>query len=156
MTSQSRRYILGLGNYAMGDDGIGLQIVEQIADRGLDRRFTVVEAGNDGMLVLTYFSAETDKLLIVDAVDFGGAPGEFIFFAPEDVETRKYAGGISTHEGDVLRLIEMGRTLGLPVPQIRILAVQPLSMQMDGGLSAALAARMDDYVAAAVAEMDKP
>ena len=71
------RYIIGLGNYAMGVDDIGLRIVEHIADHGLDTDFEVVEAGNDGMLVLTYFTEETERLVIVDAVKFGGSPGEF-------------------------------------------------------------------------------
>lgn len=145
-----KRYILGLGNYAMGDDSIGLRVVEHITARGLDRGFEAIEVGNDGLLVMTYFTEETGRLVIVDAVTFGGRPGEYTVFSPADVDSRKDAGRISTHEGDVLKLIELGRRLDQPVPPIRILAIEPESMRADTGLSAALEARFDEYVAAAM------
>ncbi len=66
------RYILGLGNYAMGDDGIGLRIIESIAEQGLDEDFEAIEIANNGMQVLTYFEEQTELLVIVDAVSSGG------------------------------------------------------------------------------------
>jgi hydrogenase maturation protease len=146
------RYLIGLGNYAMGDDGIGLRIVEHIADHRLDTDFEVVEAGNDGMLVLTYFSEETERLVIVDAVKFGGRPGEFTVFSPDEVETRKVTGGISTHEGDILKLIALARQLDQPVPPTRIVAIEPAAMVPDTGLSPALVGRLAEYVDVAVNE----
>ncbi len=147
------RYLLGLGNYAMGDDGIGLRIVEHIADNHLDDGFEAVEIGNNGMQVLTYFEPETDGVVIVDAADFGGQPGDWIAFGPEDVDSRKVVGTISTHEGDVLKLVQLARQIGQPVPPIRIVAIQPASMTMGDGLSAAVAARFADYVAVALKEV---
>ena len=38
------RYIIGVGNYSMGDDGIGLRIVEYIAERIGIHRAPGVEA----------------------------------------------------------------------------------------------------------------
>jgi hydrogenase maturation protease len=147
------RYLLGLGNYAMGDDSIGLRIVEHIAEHDLDRGFEAVEVANNGMLVLTYFTAETDLLVVVDAVRFGGAPGDFTVFSPGEVETRKITGGISTHEGDILRLIDLAEQIGQPIPPIRILAIEPASMAMDATLSPALEARFEAYVQAALAAL---
>jgi hydrogenase maturation protease len=148
-----KRYILGLGNYAMGDDSIGLRVVEHLAEQGHDTDVEVVEVGNDGLLVMTYFTEETERMVIVDAVRFGGQPGEFTVFSPQDVDSRKHVGRISTHEGDVLKLIELGRQLNQPVPPIRILAIEPESMQADTGLSPALEARFGEYVAAALKEI---
>ncbi|MBT3194435.1 MAG: hydrogenase maturation protease, partial [Verrucomicrobia bacterium] len=66
------RYILGLGNYAMGDDSIGLRLIEHISDNGLEDGFEAVEIANNGMNILTYFEADTEKIVVVDAADFGG------------------------------------------------------------------------------------
>jgi len=147
------RYILGLGNYAMGDDGIGLRVVEHIGSHDLDTGFEAVEVGNDGLLVMTYFTEETERLVIVDAVEFGGQPGEFTVFSPDDVESHKTVGRISTHEGDVLKLIGLGRELKQPVPPIRIVAIEPQGMAPDTGLSHALQDHFDEYVAAALKEI---
>ncbi len=147
------KYLIGMGNYAMGDDGIGLRIVEHIAEEtdGLD--FECVEVGNNGMQLLTYFDEQTEKLLIADAVKFGGTPGDHIVFSPDDVETRKITGNVSTHEGDILKLISMAKELDLHLPEIRILAIEPESMKPDEGLSRALRDNFDKYVQAAIGEL---
>ncbi len=147
------KYLLGLGNYAMGDDSVGLRMVEYIAQEALDEGFEAVEVGNNGMLVLTYFREDTELLLVVDAVNYGGEPGEFTVFTPDQVETQKVTGGISTHEGDILKLIELARQIGQPIPPIKILAIQPASMEVDQGLSPELETKFQDYVLAALHEM---
>ena len=140
------RYVLGLGNYAMGDDSIGLRVIEHIADHGLENGFEAIEVGNNGMQVLTYFDDDTERIVIVDAVDFGGAPGDCTSFAPDDVETHKTVGNISTHEGDILKLIALARQIDQVIPPIRIVAVQPASMTVDTGLSPELEKNFETYI----------
>ncbi|MBL7115236.1 MAG: hydrogenase maturation protease [Kiritimatiellae bacterium] len=147
------RYLLGLGNYAMGDDGIGLRIVESIAEQGLDDGFEAIEIANNGMQILTYFEEQTELLVVVDAVSFGGQPGDMTVFSPEDVNSHKITGGISTHEGDILKLIELGRQIEQHIPPIRIVAIEPASMKMDTDLSPELTARFDEYVKTVIKEI---
>ena len=147
------RYLLGLGNYAMGDDSIGLRIIEHIADENLESGFEAVEVGNNGMQVLTYFEEDTERIVVVDAADFGGAPGEWISFSPEEVETQKVVGNISTHEGDVLKLIALARQIEQPIPPIRIIAIQPKCMAMDDSLSPELTANFNRYIEAVLKEI---
>lgn len=147
------KYLIGMGNYAMGDDGIGLRVLEHIVDNDKDVGFEAAEIGNNGMQLLTYFEESTEKILLVDAVKYGAEPGEHLIFSSEDVETQKVAGHISTHEGDILRLFAMARDLGLYMPPIRILAVQPESMKMGDELSASLKVNFDKYIDAALNEM---
>jgi hydrogenase maturation protease len=143
------RYLVGVGTYAMGDDGIGLRIVEEIARRGLATDFEAVDLSGSGFGLLDCFTADTEGILIVDAVRMGAAPGAHRLFAPDDVESRKVLAGISTHEGDLLQVIELGRSLGCPVPPIRILGIEPAVVAPGMELSPVLAARLDAYVAAA-------
>lgn len=147
------KYLVGMGNYAMGDDGIGLRIIEHIAESVNSGSFEAVEAGNNGMQLLTYFEPGTELIVIADAVKFGGRPGDHIVFSADDVETRKIEGGISTHEGDILKLIGMARDLSLHMPNIRILAVEPLSMEPDAGLSQPLKNNFQEYIKTALKEM---
>lgn len=147
------RYVLGLGNYAMGDDSIGLRIIEHIAEHNLESGFEAVEIANNGMQLLTYFEPETERIVVVDSANFGGAPGEWICFSPDEVDSHKVVGNISTHEGDVLKLIALARKIDQPIPPIRIVAIQPKSMEMDESLSPELEEKFSDYVQAVLNEV---
>lgn len=152
----TRRCLIGFGNYSRGDDGIGLRLVEAIAERGLDTDFEAVEVGNDGMKLLTYFAADVGRILVVDCARMGMAPGEARIFSPDEAESVKVVEGLSTHEGDVLAVIELGRRLGLPAPEIRLLGIEPASLAMEMELSPLLAARFEALLAMAVAEIRRP
>jgi hydrogenase maturation protease len=147
-----KRYLIGLGNYAKDDDGVGLRIIEQVLDQNLDDGFEAIEAGNNGLSILTYFADDTERIVLVDCALMGKEPGEWLIFGPEDVATQKTTANISTHEGDILKLIELAKSLDYPLPEIRIMAIEPESLGMEMTLSATLAKRFDEYVAAVVAE----
>jgi hydrogenase maturation protease len=147
------KYLIGFGNYARQDDGIGLRVVEHIVDNGLDEGFQAIEAGNDGLSVLPYFADDTGKILIVDCGLMGLKPGECRIFDVNEVISRKETTGISTHEGDVVKLVALAEKLGCPVPPLRIMAIQPESMEMDSTLSDTLAAKFDQYIEMAIAEI---
>jgi hydrogenase maturation protease len=148
-----KRYILGIGNYAQRDDGIGLRVVERIVDQGRDQGFDAIEVGNNGLSVLTYFEAATERLLVVDCARMERAPGDAVVFGPDDVTSRKIPGNISTHEGDILKLIELGKQLGYPIPEIRILAIEPGVVEPGLELSEAVAQKLDEYVETAIVEI---
>lgn len=148
-----KKYLVGFGNISMGDDSVGLRIVDEICERGLDRGFEAIEAGNDGLSVLALFDDATDLIVIVDCVVMGRKPGEIVCFSPEDVTSGKQVGNISTHEGDVLKIVEVGRQTGYPVPKIRIVGIEPQSVAWGMELSPALNARMEEYVSVTLAEI---
>jgi len=151
----SEKYIIGLGNYARNDDGIGLRIVETIMDNNLDVGFNAIELGNDGMGLLTFFNEETEKVLIVDCALIDKAPGEYMIFSPDDVETQKVVGNVSTHEGDILKLIALGKELDYFIPEIMVMAIQPDSLDMEMKLSECLSSKLDSYIQAAIKEITK-
>jgi len=130
-----------------------LRVVEHILDNDLDREFEAIEIGNDGAQVLTYFHEDVEKLLIVDSVLMSVKPGEYRVFKPDDVDSVKLVGGISTHEGDILKLIEMGKRLECHIPDITILGIQPASMDMEMSLSSELQANLETYVNTAIEQI---
>jgi hydrogenase maturation protease len=145
------RYLIGVGNYAGYDDSIGLRVAETIAEEGLDRGFRAVElAGN--VLDLTYYlEPDTEKVLIVDTARMGKAPGEHAFFGPDDVVTQKRQAGFSTHEADVLKVLELAGSLGRTLPPVTFLGIEPADIHTEVGLSPVLESRFREYVEAAVA-----
>ncbi|MBT3193581.1 MAG: hypothetical protein HN341_13610, partial [Verrucomicrobia bacterium] len=69
-----------------------------------------------------------------------------ICFSPDEVESQKVVGSISTHEGDILKLIELAKKIDQPIPPIRVVAIQPKTMEMDDSLSPELQQNFESYV----------
>jgi len=145
-------YLIGLGNPAMSDDGIGLLVVERLAGtRLLPDGVTPVVLGQDGLALLAYLTESNAHVVIVDAVRMGMEPGCWRWFRPEDVESLKPEGRASTHEGDLLRILEMARELGEPLPSLKVLGIEPARLEPGFEISDTLQARFDEYVDACLA-----
>jgi hydrogenase maturation protease len=149
------RYIIGIGNYSMADDGIGLRIVEYIAQNELNQGFEAIDIADEGMRLLFYLTKETERIVLVDAVDLGRPPGDYRLFRPEDVDTKKETPGLSTHEGDILKVLAFARSLDYPIPPITILGIQPGSLEPVMELSPALQERFETYLQVALEEVRK-
>jgi hydrogenase maturation protease len=143
------RYLIGIGNYYGLDDSIGLRIAETIGERGLDRGFTAIDLGGNLLDLVHYLGAEVEQVLIVDSARMGRSPGEFAFFAPDDVVSHKRLAGVSSHEGDLLKVLEFAEGLGEVRAPITILGIEPAEIANEPGLSAVLAERFEEYVGAA-------
>jgi hydrogenase maturation protease len=147
------RYIIGIGNYSMADDGIGLRIVEHIADHRLDRGFEAIDIADEGTRLLFYLNEDTEKIVLIDAVDLGIPPGEHRLFKPEDVESTKGLKRQTTHESDILEILRFARALGYPIPAITILGIQPADLSPGLKLSPALEKRFSTYLRVALEEV---
>lgn len=145
------RYLVGIGNYSGYDDSIGLRVVESVVESGLDRGFRAIELGDNLIDLLHYLDADTECVLVVDSARMGRAPGEHVFFTPDEVTSRKDLAGFSTHEGDLLKVLGLAASLGQALPSITVLGIEPETITTGIGLSAALADRLGEYVAVAVA-----
>jgi len=147
------RFLIGVGNETMTDDGVGPRVADAAAERARALGFETVLIGHDTVSLLAYLDAPTRRVLLVDCVRMGLAPGDWLVFSPDAVETRKPLARMTTHEGDVLRIVEMARQLGGRLPQVTILGIEPADVAPGLELSPALAGRLDEYVEAAIAEM---
>jgi hydrogenase maturation protease len=148
-----RRYLIGVGNETMADDGIGPRIADALAAGAREHGFEVVVIGHDTLGILSYFDQDCERIVFVDCVRMGKAPGDWAVFGPEEVETQKQVGRMTTHEGDLLRVIELARQMALPVPPITIVGIEPETIEQGLELSAALTARFDEYLRAALAAL---
>lgn len=68
--------VIGCGNLARGDDGVGPHVVRALAERGLaaDPRVRLLDAGTDGMAVM-HAARGCRLLILVDASRSGSEPG---------------------------------------------------------------------------------
>lgn len=144
------RYLIGIGNYHGLDDSIGLRVAEHVGARSLDRGFTAIDLGGNLLDLVHYLGEGTERVLIVDSARLGLAPGDYRFFTPDEVISHKSPGGISTHEGDLLKVLEFAAALGEPLAPVTIMGIQPAEIRDEPGLTPTLESRFEEYVAAAV------
>ena len=123
--------IIGIGNTLMSDDGAGVRVLELLTD--IPDNVELVELATGGMTLLHELDG-LDRAIIIDAVDFGGKPGEVRVFTPDDVTSIKTV-GYSLHDLDILKVLDLARTMGTLPREVFIVAVQPGSLEMGEGLS---------------------
>jgi|SaaInlStandDraft_1057018.scaffolds.fasta_scaffold36279_2 hydrogenase maturation protease len=138
--------LIGIGTYTQEDDGVGLRIAEHIDEKGLATNFKVVEMGGNLTNILFYCNADTENILVVDCVKMGAQPGDYRFFSRDEVETLKTVDTLSTHGGDVLKVIDLGAQLNYPLPSIYFLGIEPKSLSDEMELSSVLKEKFQDYI----------
>ena len=88
--------ILGIGNTFRGDDGIGSLLAQRLKDKV---PFIVYDAGPSPENYLgKIIKDKPDNIIIVDAVDFGGAAGDFREVEGQDIATVNL---FSTHNASI-------------------------------------------------------
>ncbi|MBI5000883.1 MAG: hydrogenase maturation protease [Euryarchaeota archaeon] len=129
---EKRVAVIGIGNPLMKDDGAGLSVIDLLS--GMPKGVLIVDAGTGGMGLLHILN-DLDAAVIVDAVDFGGEPGEIRVLSHKEAVSTKKLPGLSLHEGDILKIIEMSRRLGECPEMILICAIQPAEIRAGIGLT---------------------
>jgi hydrogenase maturation protease len=88
MESQKNILILGLGNILLKDEGVGVRVVEKIKDMALPPDVEVMDGGTMG-LDLQYYIEGRKKVIVVDAVQAGDAPGTMYRFTDNNIADKK-------------------------------------------------------------------
>jgi hydrogenase maturation protease len=136
--------VIGIGNTLRQDDSIGIVLLDKLKQKKeeLNEKIEFIDGGSGGMNLLHYL-ADFDKVFIIDAVDFGGKPGEFRFFQKDDVVSKKIKIHFSTHENDFLKIINLSEELNEMPEKLFIFGIQPKNMGIGSNLSPELSESLE-------------
>jgi hydrogenase maturation protease len=121
---RERVLVLGLGNELLRDDGVGLVAARRVAELAAGRADLVEAcvATVDLLQVLRGY----DRVVVVDAwVSDNAPPGTTIRAVPEDLP--RGFGYRSFHTLPFREMLDLGRSLGLPMP--REMSIHGLSVE---------------------------
>ena len=105
-----RTLVLGIGNSLLGDDGVGVRVAREVAERVKDPNVDVRDVSVDG-LNLFDFILGYDKLVVVDAiVTENRVVGNVFRIVPEKVCDPSRS-AISPHHFNLATTLEIGRKL---------------------------------------------
>ena len=123
----TKTVIVGIGNTLKGDDGAGPQICNILRAKITAEIIDVGSTPENYIAKIIKMSPE--KLLIIDAVDFGAAPGTVKIFDIKDLS--KFL--LSTHSLSPHLFIEAIRS-EIDV-EVIFIGIQPANLQLGQGLS---------------------
>lgn len=141
--------VIGIGNVLMGDDGIGIVLLNRLKAKRELADIEFIETGTGGMTFLHHL-ATAERVLIIDSGNFEGKPGDFRLFTPDEVQSVKFLPGQSLHEFDLIKAIELSQKLGECPERILILAIQPGSIEWSQQLTDAVFSNILTYEEAAM------
>lgn len=145
LAGTERLAILGAGHELMADDAAGVAITDALIERFGDgsERFRVWSGGTAPECFTGVIKAfQADHVLIIDAADFGGAPGALCDVEPSVV------GGVSfsTHMLPLKVMLEyLQKELGC---RATILGIQPACLEFGGEMTPEVRETVDAVIRA--------
>jgi len=146
--------VLGLGNPLMADEGIGVYLVERLAESAADYPdVDFIDAGTGGLAVLHHIEGRR-RAIFLDCAYMGLEPGAIRRFLADDVRSTKVLAHQSLHEADLLQILDMAGRLGQAPDEVVIFGIEPERVEPGLGLSASLMGGVDGYLALVLQELN--
>jgi hydrogenase maturation protease len=142
-----RTVVIGCGNLLGADDGVGLAVLERLRRWDLPPEVELADGGTWGLNLLPLIES-TDRLLLLDAVDRGKAPGTVTVLEREEIP-RVLSTKLSPHQIDLREVLALAELRGSLPRDMVVVGVQPARIELSTELSPEVSARVDDLVALA-------
>jgi hydrogenase maturation protease len=124
MTEHGGTVVLGAGNPLMGDDGLGIEVLETLAQRWVESRdMRFLDGGVWGMRLLPHIE-EADRLLVIDAVRTGADPGTLVRLERDEIP-RHLRTKISPHQIDLSEVFAVAELRGTFPREAVVLGIEP-------------------------------
>ncbi|MCB0632448.1 MAG: hydrogenase maturation protease [Saprospiraceae bacterium] len=142
-SSSPRLLILGIGNLLMGDEGIGVHLVQRLPQAALPPNVDVLDGGTGGFHLMNYFT-DYPTIVMIDATLDGRPPGTIRLLTPRF--SSEFPRSMSTHDIGLRDLLEGLQVLG-KLPKVYLFAVSVAELQsMQVGLSSEVEAAMPELI----------
>ncbi|ODS33013.1 MAG: (NiFe)-hydrogenase maturation endoprotease [Candidatus Scalindua rubra] len=133
MNKDIKVVIIGIGNLLLMDDGIGIHIINELEKHKLPQNVKIYDGGTGGFKLIDLMHG-AKRVIFIDAVETGKAPGTITTFKSEDVRSMCPKKKYSLHDNDLLEVIKMVELLEHP-PEIEIVGVQQKTINYNTTLS---------------------
>jgi hydrogenase maturation protease len=117
-----RTLIAGFGNVLRGDDGFGVEVIRRLREREPLPHVELMEVGTAGIRLAQELLTPCDRLIIVDAMSRGGAPGTVYVVQVESVDA---AGEVDLHLAVPARALAVAKALRVLPPEVFIVGCEP-------------------------------
>jgi hydrogenase maturation protease len=131
--------IVGVGNLLFSDEGVGIHAVRALREVSLPSHLRIFEIGARGLEILEVVEG-FGKVIIVDAVRSGAAPGSIRRWRLGELLDATAPSMFSLHEMNLLTALKIGRATGKLPDEVVIIGVEPKVLSLGLELSPELKA----------------
>lgn len=147
----NRILVAGIGNVFLGDDGFGVEVVRRMSAMALPGRVTVADFGIRGIhLAYEMLDGRYDRVVLVDALPRGAAPGTITLLDPDRDDSIETAPPDS-HDMHPAAVLAYLRSIGGTSPPVTIVGCEPACLDEGMTLSAEVSAAIDEAIEAVLA-----
>jgi hydrogenase maturation protease len=144
--------VIGLGNPLMGDDGLGLAGLAHLRDHWtFDPPVALTDGGTWGLTLLPMIE-DAERVLLLDAVNVGAAPGALVRLERADLP-RVLATKLSPHQIDLREVLALAELRGTLPASIVAIGLQPAEITMRTSLSAPVVAGLPGLMEEVLAQL---
>ena len=130
---------MGVGNYLMGDEGIGVHIAQFMEKMNLPEYLDVVDGGTGGFLLMNYFD-EYPNIIFIDATMDGKPAGSVTITRPKFAAD--FPSALSVHDVGLKDMIEsvylLEKVPNMSLITISINEIRPMTMELSPVVEAAI------------------
>jgi len=133
--SHRKTIIVGVGNRLLGDEGVGLHVIDNLSQIPMPSNVDVVDCGCDLLSLIPHLN-KPQKIIVIDAVRAGGKPGEIYRLDYNELKTR----GVEMQSSHQVRATDALGLLKQIYPvlagcEIIIIGIEPEAMELSICLS---------------------
>lgn len=137
--------VLGVGNPLMGDDGVGLEVLERLRRRFVfDPPVELVDGGTGGVGLLPVVE-DASHLLIVDAIQTGRPPGSLVVLRGPGLP-RALPPKLSPHQVDLRDVLALAALRDALPRELLLVGLEPERVEFGAGLGACVSGELEALV----------
>jgi hydrogenase maturation protease len=121
--------VIGIGNILLKDEGVGVHALNAIKERYVfSPPVELIDGGTMGLDLLPFFE-DHEKILIIDAVDFGREPGYVEAIEDEHIPS-VFLPKLSVHHVGLCDVLFAAKLIDIKPEKICLIGVQPESIDV--------------------------
>ncbi len=143
--------LLGLGSILMQDDGVGVHVIRRIQEDYDLPGLEVVDGGTSGLDLLPYLE-NRDRVLIVDAANFGREPGYIGILRNDEIPALFGVKG-SLHHLGLMDVLATAQILEIAPKELCLIGIQPATVALGLELSEIIQEKVAELVALVIHQL---
>jgi len=131
--------VLGIGNYLMGDEGVGVQLIQKMDTLDLPPYIDILDGGTGGFLLLSCIEAY-GHIIFVDATMDGKKEGSISVIKPKYASD--FPSALSVHDVGLKDMVEavylMDKRPEIQLMTISIKEMKPMTLELSDLVAASI------------------
>lgn len=142
--------VVGIGNLLLGDDGVGIHVLEKLREQKCWDDIELVDGGTSVIDLLDVFM-RNETIIIIDSLKGGYLPGTIYRITAEELGSHLTLQS-SLHDVQILDVLKWANLQGCS-PKISIIGIEPETIDYSLDLSATLKHQMPKIMEIVVSEI---